>query len=70
MFDIHEQLIIYKFDLIHKCINAKGKGANYWKELKKKLILVDSLIKKVKANNSIECTKEIAEIKDFITKTR
>ncbi len=70
MFDINEQLAIYKFDLIHRCINAKGKGSNYWKELREKLILVDSLIKRVKTNNSIECTKEISEIQDFIAKTR
>ena len=50
MFDINEQLAIYKFDLIHRCINAKGKGSNYWKELREKLILVDSLIKRVKTN--------------------
>ena len=54
MFDINEQLAIYKFDLIHRCINAKGKGSNYWKELREKLILVDSLIKRVKTINYLD----------------
>ena len=70
MFDINEQLAIYKFDLIHRCINSKGKGSNYWKELREKLILVDSLIKRVKNNSTLECTRELSEIQDFIAKTR
>ena len=70
MFDIQEQLAIYKFDLIHRCINAKGKGSNYWKELKEKLILLDSVIRRVKVDKTIECTKELSEIQNFIAKTR
>lgn len=70
MFDINEQLAIYKFDLIKRCFNAKGKDSSYWKELKEKLTTLDSLIKRAKADDSIECTKEISEIKEFIAKTR
>ena len=70
MFDINEQLAIYKFDLIKSCLSAKGKDSSYWKELREKLTTLESLIKRIKADNTIECTKEISEIKDFIAKTR
>ena len=70
MFDINEQLAIYKFDLIHRRLSAKGKDSNYWKELREKLALLNSLIKRIKADNTIECAKEISEIQDFIAKTR
>ena len=35
-----------------------------------KLALLNSLIKRIKADNTIECAKEISEIQDFIAKTR
>lgn len=70
MFDIQEQLAIYKFDLIKRCLNGKGKDSSYWKELREKLTLLDSLIKRIKNDNSIECTKELSEIQNFIAKTR
>ena len=70
MFDINEQLAIYKFDLIKRCLNGKGKDSSYWKELREKLTLLDSLIKRIKNDNSIECTKELSEIQNFIAKTR
>lgn len=70
MFDINEQLAIYKFDLIKRCLSGKGKDSSYWKELREKLTLLDSLIKRIKNDNSIECTKELSEIQNFIAKTR
>ena len=70
MFDINEQLAIYKFDLIKRCLNAKGKDSSYWKELREKLTTLESLIKRVKNDKTLECTKELAEIEDFIAKTR
>ncbi|MBQ2946764.1 MAG: hypothetical protein IJE04_02820 [Bacilli bacterium] len=70
MFDINEQLAIYKFDLIHRCLNAKSKDSSYWKELREKITLLNTLTKRVKADDTIVCTKEMSEIKDFIAKTR
>lgn len=70
MFEITEQLAIYKFDLIKRCLNAKGKDSNYWKELREKLSTLEVLIKRIKADSTIECAKELSEIEDFIAKTR
>lgn len=70
MFNINEQLAVYKFDLIHRCLSAKDKDSNYWKELRDKLALLNVLIKRAKEDNTIECTKEMSEIEEFISKTR
>lgn len=70
MYQLDDQLAIYKFNLINKFLNSKGKDAAYLKELRNKFILVNELIKRSKENNQINCSEELKEIKDFIAKTR
>ena len=70
MFDLNEQLAIYKFDLIHRCLSAKDKDLNYWEELREKMIMLNNLIKRTKDNAQINCTAEIEDIKKFILKTK
>ena len=70
MYQLDDQLAIYKFTLINRFLNSQGKDVAYLKELRNKFILVNELIKRRKENKQATCSDELKEIKDFIAKTR
>lgn len=68
--DLYNKLSVYKFDLIKLLIRGKSSNSSYFKKLKETFILVDTLMKRIKNEETIDCTAEIKAIDEFISKTK